>query len=109
MTFGATVKHLLYEGSVPVFIAAEYNTWNIDPVALEKVFEVYPDVKIVVVAHLYGTPGKIDEIKAICDKHSAVIIEDVAELLGVTYKGAQTGIFGKFNEINFNGNNLTIA
>ena len=77
-----------------------------DPIALEKAFEIYPDVKVVVVAHLYGTPGKIDEIKKICDKHNATIIEDAAESLGATYKGKQTGTFGKYNCISFNGNKI---
>jgi dTDP-4-amino-4,6-dideoxygalactose transaminase len=75
-------------------------------VALEKAFELYPEVKVVVVAHLYGTPGKIDEIRAICDKHGAVIVEDAAESFGATYKGVWTGTFGKYNCISFNGNNI---
>ena len=77
-----------------------------DPVALEKAFEIYPDVKLVVLVHLYGTPAKIDEIKAICDKHGALIVEDAAESFGATYKGKQTGTFGDYNAISFNGNNL---
>lgn len=106
MTFDATVNPVVYEGGVPVFIDTEYDTWNMDPVALEKAFEIYPDVKVVVVAHLYGTPGKIDEIKSICDKHGAVIVEDAAESLGATYKDRQTGTFGKYNCISFNGNKI---
>lgn len=106
MTFSATVNPITYEGGIPVFIDTEYDTWNMDPVALEKAFELYPDVKVVVVAHLYGTPGKIDEIKAICEKHGAVIIEDAAESLGATYKGIQTGTFGDYNAISFNGNKI---
>lgn len=106
MTFSATVNPITYEGGIPVFIDTEYDTWNMDPVALEKAFELYPDVKVVVVAHLYGTPGKIDEIKAICEKHGAVIIEDAAESLGATYKGVQTGTFGNYNAISFNGNKI---
>lgn len=106
MTFDATVNPVVYEGGVPVFIDTECDTWNMDPVALEKAFELYPDVKVVVVAHLYGTPGKIDEIKAICNKHGAVIVEDAAEALGATYKGQQTGTFGSFNCISFNGNKI---
>ena len=78
MTFDATVNPVVYEGGIPVFIDTEYDTWNMDPVALEKAFEIYPDVKVVVIAHLYGTPGKIDEIKQICDRHGAVIVEDAA-------------------------------
>lgn len=106
MTFSATVNPVVYEGGVPIFIDTEYDTWNMDPVALEKAFELYPDVKVVVTAHLYGTPGKVDEIKAICSKHGAVIIEDAAESFGATYKGAQTGTFGTYNAISFNGNKI---
>lgn len=106
LTFAATVNPVVYEGGIPVFIDTEYNTWNMDPVALEKAFEIYPDVKVVVVAHLYGTPGKIDEIKAICDKHNTVIVEDAAESLGAEYKGVQTGTFGTYNAISFNGNKI---
>lgn len=106
MTFDATVNPVVYEGGVPVFIDTEYDTWNMDPVALEKAFEIYPDVKVVVIAHLYGTPGKIDEIKSVCDKHGAVIVEDAAESLGATYKGQQTGTFGDYSCISFNGNKI---
>lgn len=106
MTFDATVNPVKYEGGEAVFIDTEYDTWNMDPVALEKAFEMYPEVKVVVLAHLYGTPGKIDEIKAICDKHGAVIIEDAAESLGATYKGKQTGTFGAIGVISFNGNKI---
>ncbi|MDO5558729.1 MAG: aminotransferase class I/II-fold pyridoxal phosphate-dependent enzyme [Oscillospiraceae bacterium] len=106
MTFAATVNPVRYEGGVPVFIDTEYDTWNMDPVALEKAFEIYPDVKVVVAAHLYGTPGKIDEIRSVCSKHNAVIIEDAAESLGASYKGVQTGTFGKYSAISFNGNKI---
>ena len=106
MTFAATVNPIMYEGGVPIFIDAEYDTWNMDPVALKKAFGLYPEVKVVVVAHLYGSPGKIDEIKAVCDKYGAVIIEDAAESLGASYKGVQTGTFGNYNVISFNGNKI---
>ena len=106
MTFCATVNPVVYEGGIPVFIDTEYDTWNMDPVALEKAFELYPEVKVVVTAHLYGTPGKIDEIKNICDKHGAVLIEDAAESLGASYKGKETGNFGDYNVISFNGNKI---
>src|SRR5699024_688091 len=89
-----------------VFIDTEYDTWNMDPAALEKAFEMYPDVKVVVLVHLYGVPAKIDEIRAICDKHGAILIEDAAESMGDTYKGRQTGTFGEYNCISFNGNNV---
>jgi dTDP-4-amino-4,6-dideoxygalactose transaminase len=106
MTFAATLNPVVYEGGEPIFIDTEYDTWNMDPVALEKAFEIYPDVKVVVMANLYGTPAKLDEIRAICDAHGATIVEDAAESLGATYKGAQTGTFGKYNAISFNGNKI---
>ena len=106
VTFDATVNPVVYEGGIPVFIDTERDTWNMDPVALAKAFEIYPDVKVIVVAHLYGTPGKIDEIKAIADAHGAVIIEDAAESLGATYKGKQTGCLGNYGCISFNGNKI---
>jgi dTDP-4-amino-4,6-dideoxygalactose transaminase len=106
MTFDATVNPICYEGGIPVFIDTEEDTWNMDPIALEKAFEVYPEVKLVVMAHLYGTPGKIDELKKVCDKHGAIIVEDAAESLGATYKGIQTGSFGKYNCISYNGNKI---
>ena len=106
MTFSATVNPVVYEGGVPVFIDTEYDTWNMDPVALEKAFELYPEVRVVVMAHLYGTPGKIDELRAVCERHGAVINEDAAESLGASYKGQQTGTFGTYNAISFNGNKI---
>ena len=106
MTFDATVNPMVYEGAEPVFIDTEYDTWNMDPVALEKAFELYPEVRVVVVAHLYGVPGKIDELRAVCEKHGAIIIEDAAESLGAAYKGRQTGTFGTYNCISFNGNKI---
>ena len=106
MTFDATVNPVVYEGGVPVFIDTEYDSWNMDSVALEKAFEIYPEVKLIVTAHLYGIPGKIDEIRAIADKHNALIVEDAAESLGATYKGKQTGSFGDYSCISFNGNKI---
>lgn len=106
MTFDATVNPVVYEGGEPVFIDTEYDTWNMDPVALEKAFELYPEVRLVVVAHLYGTPGKVEELQDICKKYGAIIVEDAAESLGATYKGKQTGGFGHYNIISFNGNKI---
>lgn len=106
MTFAATVNPVVYEGGIPVFIDSERETWNMDPVALRKAFELYPEVKVVVAANLYGTPGKLDEIRAICDENGAYLIEDAAESLGATYKGRETGTFGQYNCISFNGNKL---
>lgn len=106
MTFDATVNPVVYEGGIPVFIDTEYDSWNMDPIALEKAFEIYPEVRLIVIAHLYGTPGKIDEIRAIADKHNALIVEDAAESLGATYKGKQTGSFGDYCCISYNGNKI---
>lgn len=106
MTFDATVNPVVYEGGKPVFIDTEYDTWNMDPIALERAFEIFPDAKAVVFANLYGTPGKLDEITEICKKHNAVLIEDAAESFGATYKGRETGTFGSYNAISFNGNKI---
>ena len=106
VTFDASINPVAYEDGEAVFIDTEYDTWNMDPVALEKAFEFYPDVKLVVVAHLYGTPGKISEIREIADRHGALIVEDAAESLGATYKGVQTGTFGDYNAVSFNGNKI---
>lgn len=106
MTFDASVNPVAYENGEAIFIDTEYDTWNMDPEALKKAFRLYPDVKIVIMAHLYGTPGKIDEIKDICDQHGAILIEDAAESLGATYKGGQTGTTGSYNCISFNGNKI---
>ncbi len=106
MTFAATVNPVMYEGAEPVFIDTEYDTWNMDPAALEKAFELYPDTKLIVLADLYGVPAKYDEICAIAEKHGAYIVEDAAESMGATYKGRPTGTFGKYNIISFNGNKI---
>lgn len=106
LTFSATVNPITYEGGIPVFIDSEYETWNMDPKALEKAFEIYPDVKVVMLVHLYGVAAKVDEIKTICKKHNAILIEDAAEALGTSYKGKQCGSFGEFSIISFNGNKI---
>jgi len=106
MTFAATLNPVVYENGEPIFIDSEYETWNMDPKALEKAFELFPEVRVVVLANLYGTPSKMDEIREICQKHNAVLIEDAAESLGATYKGAQTGTFGTYGAISFNGNKI---
>lgn len=106
MTFSATVNPILYEGGEPVFIDTEYDTWNMDPQALAKAFSLYPDVKLVVMANLYGVPGKIAEIKEICREYGAFLIEDAAESLGAVYKGRQTGTLGDIGVISFNGNKI---
>ena len=110
VTFDASVNPVAYEDGEAVFIDAERDTWNMDPKALEKAFEIYPDVKLVVIAHLYGTPGKMDELKTICDERGALIVEDAAESLGAKYKlgdqWVETGTLGDYNCISFNGNKI---
>ena len=106
LTFNATVNPVAYEGGIPVFIDTERDTWNMDPEALRKAFELYPEVRLIVVAHLYGTPGKVSEIREIADEHGALIVEDAAESMGATYQGRETGCFGDYNCISFNGNKI---
>ena len=106
MTFIATVNPVVYEAAEPIFIDSEADTWNMDPKALERAFEIYGDAKAVVVTNLYGVPAKLDEIKAICKKHNAVLIEDAAESLGATFEGVQTGTYGDYGVISFNGNKI---
>lgn len=106
LTFSATANPIIYQNATPVFIDSEKETWNMDPKALEKAFEKYPNPKAVIVVHLYGTPAKIEEIKEICDKHNVPLVEDAAESLGATYNGKQTGTFGKFGVYSFNGNKI---
>ncbi len=106
VTFDATVNPIAYEGGEAIFIDTEYDTWNMDPVALEKAFELYPEVKLVVLVHLYGTPAKIDEIIQICNNHNALIVEDAAESFGAIYNNRQTGTFGTESIISFNGNKI---
>lgn len=106
MTFAATVNPISYEGGIQVFVDSEADTWNMSPEALEKAFEKYPDAKVVVMAHLYGTPGKMDEILEICKKHNAILIEDAAEALSAEYKGIKCGTIGEYNALSFNGNKI---
>ena len=106
MTFDATVNPVAYENGEAVFIDTEYDTWNMSPEALEKAFEIYPDVRLIVLAHLYGTPSKMDEIRRIADTHGALIVEDAAESFGSTYNGVQTGCFGDVSVVSFNGNKI---
>ena len=106
MTFDATINPVTYEGGTPVFIDTEEDSWNMDPVALEKAFELYPEVKLVVCAELYGFPGRIDLIRDICHKHGALLIEDAAEAMGATLNGQQCGSFGDYAAISYNGNKI---
>nr|MCR5610042.1 DegT/DnrJ/EryC1/StrS family aminotransferase [Lachnospiraceae bacterium] len=106
LTFIATVNPIGYEGAIPVFIDSEYKTWNMDPKALEKAFELYPNTRIVILVDLYGVPAQIDEIQEICTRHGATLIVDSAESLGATYKGKHCGTFGNYSIFSFNGNKI---
>ena len=106
MTFAATLNPVVYEGGVPVFIDTEAESWNMDPTALEKAFELYSDVKLVIYAELYGFPGRVDVIRQICDKHGALLIEDAAEAMGAMVNGKQCGSFGDYSAISYNGNKI---
>ena len=106
LTFAATANPIIYQAAIPVFIDSNYETWNMSPNALEKAFEKYPEVKAVIVVHLYGLSADMDEIVAICKKHNVVLIEDAAESLGTYYKGKHTGTFGEYGIFSFNGNKI---
>ena len=106
LTFSATANPIIYQNATPVFIDSEKDTWNMDPAALKKAFEKYPHPKAVIVVNLYGTPAKLDEIVEICKEHNVPLVEDAAESLGATYKGKETGTFGKFGIYSFNGNKI---
>ena len=106
MTFNATLNPVVYEGGIPVFIDTEYDSWGMDPKALEKAFEMYPEVKLVVYAELYGFPGNVQQIKEICEKHGALLVEDAAEAMGATWNDQQCGSFGDYAAISYNGNKI---
>lgn len=113
VTFDASINPVAYEDGEAVFIDTEYDTWNMSPEALEQAFKLYPEVRLVVIAHLYGTPGKMEELKRVCDAHGALIVEDAAESLGAKYKlggsWVETGTLGDYNCISFNGNNVVLT
>ena len=106
VTFNASINPVVYEGGIPVFIDTEYDSWGMDPEALEKAFEMYPEVKLVVYAELYGFPGNIKEIKEICEKHGALLVEDAAEAMGATWEGKECGSYGDYGVVSYNGNKI---
>ena len=106
VTFNATLNPVVYEGGIPVFIDTEYDSWGMNPVALEKAFEMYPEVKLVVCAELYGFPGNIKEIKRICEKHGALLVEDAAEAMGASWDNKQCGSYGDYGVVSYNGNKI---
>jgi len=106
LTFSATANPIIYQNAIPVFIDSDYETWNMSPKALEEAFEKYPNVKAVIVVHLYGMSADMDKIVALCKKHNVALIEDAAESLGTYHKGKHTGTFGDYGIFSFNGNKI---
>lgn len=107
LTFSATANPIIYQNATPVFIDSDYETWNMDPKALEAAFEKYGDkVKAILVVHLYGLSADMDKIMEICSRYDVTVIEDAAESLGAYYKGKHTGTFGEFGVFSFNGNKI---
>ncbi|MBI4856831.1 MAG: DegT/DnrJ/EryC1/StrS family aminotransferase [Acetobacterium woodii] len=106
LTFSATANPIIYEKAIPVFIDSDYETWNMCPKALERAFEKYPNVKAVIVVHLYGLSADMDRLMEICRRYGVTVIEDAAESLGTLYKGRQTGTFGEYGVFSFNGNKI---
>ena len=106
LTFAASANPIIYQNATPVFIDSNLETWNMDPDALEKAFEKYPNAKAVIVVHLYGLAADMDKIVELCKKHNAILIEDAAESLGTTYKGKHTGTIGDYGIYSFNGNKI---
>ncbi|MEH7264159.1 aminotransferase class I/II-fold pyridoxal phosphate-dependent enzyme [Priestia megaterium] len=106
LTFSATANPIIYQNATPVFIDSNEETWNMCPEALEEAFSKYPNVKAVIVVHLYGLSADMDKITELCTKHNVPLIEDAAESLGTYYKGKHTGTFGDYGIFSFNGNKI---
>ncbi|QFR27370.1 DegT/DnrJ/EryC1/StrS family aminotransferase [Bacillus thuringiensis] len=106
LTFSATANPIIYQNATPVFIDSDYETWNMCPKALEEAFKKYPNVKAVIVVHLYGLSADMDKIVELCKKYNVTLIEDAAESLGTYYKGKHTGSFGDYGIFSFNGNKI---
>lgn len=106
LTFSATANPIMYQHAIPVFIDSDEKTWNMDPEALEEAFTKYPEVKAVIIVHLYGLSADMDRIMDICKKHDVALIEDAAESLGGYYKDKHTGTFGDYGIFSFNGNKI---
>ncbi|PFM17845.1 aminotransferase DegT [Bacillus thuringiensis] len=106
LTFSATANPIIYQNAIPVFIDSDYETWNMCPKALEEAFKKYPNVKAVIVVHLYGLSADMDKIVELCKKYDVTLIEDAAESLGTYYKGKHTGSFGEYGIFSFNGNKI---
>lgn len=106
LTFAATCNPILYQGGIPIFIDSERESWNMNPVLLERALQQFPKTKAVIVVNLYGTPAKLSEIGEICEKYQVPWIEDAAESLGAFYRGKATGSYGKYGVFSFNGNKI---
>lgn len=110
MTFSASANPITYQGATPVFVDSELETWNMCPIHLEAAIKDRisngKKPKAIIIVHLYGMPGKIDELLAVAKKYKIAVVEDAAEALGSTYKGVKCGTFGDFSILSFNGNKI---
>ena len=110
-TFSASANPIAYLGATPVFVDSERETWNMDPVLLEeaikdRVEKIGRLPKAIIPVHLYGMPGKLDEILEVANRYKIPVLEDSAEALGSEYKGRKCGTFGEYAALSFNGNKM---
>ena len=110
-TFSASANPIAYLGATPVFVDSEVDTWNMDPVLLEeaikdRVEKIGRLPKAIIPVHLYGMPGKLDEILEVANRYKIPVLEDSAEALGSEYKGRKCGTFGEYAALSFNGNKI---
>ena len=105
-TFAASANPICYCRADPIFVDSEQGTWNMDPALLERALCENPNIKAVIVVHLYGQCAEMDAIIRLCRKHGVAVIEDAAEALGASYKGKPAGSFGDLSFVSFNGNKI---
>lgn len=98
-TFIATAEAICYAGATPVFVDIDPKTFNIDPALLEAA--ITSRTKAIIPVHLFGQPADMVSIKAICDKHQLLLIEDCAQSFGAATGGAMTGTLGQFGCFSF--------
>lgn len=109
-TFSGSCNPVRYVGAMPVFVDSEDETWNMDPDLLDKGIKDRikkgRKPKAIIVVHLYGMPGRIEEIMRIARQYEIPVIEDAAEALGSTYNEKYLGTFGDIGIYSFNGNKI---
>lgn len=92
-TFGAVPSAIEHAGGKAVYVESNYDH-VMDVADLEKKLAAHPNCKHVLVSHMRGKVADMDGIKAACDKHGAILLEDCAHSLGVRWKGKHTGHMG---------------